>query len=193
MKSLDFLKEGIAEDAHEMHLDHEVQMARQELYHAAEDAIALHKLLRHVSEQQGLEGWVSAKITLAADYLNTVREHLEYQLMSGGPAEGVTSVVGDSMPIAEGHADQPKKIFKKNGKPVGEVGIDGESSPGVGQWYMKCYSYGIDNSGYDSYEEAVAELKHCLKQGVAEGTGKNVVKSVKVGNFRHDLVDTGMG
>ena len=31
------------------------------------------------------------------------------------------------------------------------------------------------------------------KEGVAEGLGKNVVKSVKVGNFRHDLVDTGMG
>ena len=31
------------------------------------------------------------------------------------------------------------------------------------------------------------------KQGVAEGSGKNVVKSVKVGNFRHDLVNTGMG
>ena len=30
-------------------------------------------------------------------------------------------------------------------------------------------------------------------EGVAEGSGKNVVKSVKVGNFRHDLVDTGMG
>ena len=31
------------------------------------------------------------------------------------------------------------------------------------------------------------------EQGVAEGSEKNVVKSVKVGNFRHDLVDTGMG
>ena len=31
------------------------------------------------------------------------------------------------------------------------------------------------------------------KQSVAEGSGKNVVKSIKVGNFRHDLVDTGMG
>ena len=70
--------------------------------------------------------------------------------------------------VAEGHADQQRKIFKKNGQPVGEVGIDRESSPGVGQWYMKCYAYDIDNSGYDSYEEAVAELKHCLKQGVTE-------------------------
>uniref|UniRef100_UPI00336513E3 hypothetical protein n=1 Tax=Haliscomenobacter sp. TaxID=2717303 RepID=UPI00336513E3 len=30
-------------------------------------------------------------------------------------------------------------------------------------------------------------------EGVAEGSGLNVVKSIKVGNFRHDLVDTGMG
>ena len=70
--------------------------------------------------------------------------------------------------VAEGHADQQRKIFKKNGKPVGEVGIDRESSPGAGQWYMKCYARNIDLAGYDSYEEAVEELKHCLKQGVAE-------------------------
>jgi hypothetical protein len=66
-------------------------------------------------------------------------------------------------------ADQVTKVFKKNGKPVGEVGIDPEASPGNGNWYMKCYANNIDNSGYDSYEEAVAELKHCLKQSVTEG------------------------
>ena len=36
-------------------------------------------------------------------------------------------------------------------------------------------------------------FKRPAEQGVAEGSGKNVVKSIKVGNFRHDLVDTGMG
>ena len=71
--------------------------------------------------------------------------------------------------VAEGHADQQRKIFKKNGEPVGEVGIDRESSPGVGQWYMKHYASGKDLVGYDSYEEAVEELKHCMKQGMAEG------------------------
>ena len=71
--------------------------------------------------------------------------------------------------MAEASGDQVKKVFKKNGEPVGEVGIDPEASPGNGQWYMKCYAYNIDNSGYDSYEEAVEELKYCLKQGVAEG------------------------
>jgi ribosome-binding ATPase YchF (GTP1/OBG family) len=33
---------------------------------------------------------------------------------------------------------------------------------------MKHYASGKDLVGYDSYEEAVAELKHCVKQGVAE-------------------------
>ena len=108
MKSNDFLSEDIASDAHEMHLDHEVQMARKDCYAAADDAIALHKLLRNVSEQQGLEGWVAAKITLASDYLNTVREHLEYQLMS--------QVQPDSMefPVAEGA--MPQSVIKSKQK-----------------------------------------------------------------------------
>jgi len=87
MKSLDFLKEDIVTDAQDMQLDHEVQMARKDCYTAADNAIALHKLLRNISEQQGLEGWVAAKITLASDYLNTVREYLEYQLMTGSPMQ----------------------------------------------------------------------------------------------------------
>ena len=70
--------------------------------------------------------------------------------------------------VAEGHADQQHKVFKKNGKPVGEVGIDPEASPGNGNWYVKHYASGYDVVGFDSYEEAVAELKHCMEQGVAE-------------------------
>ena len=70
--------------------------------------------------------------------------------------------------VAEGHADQQRKIFKKNGEPVGEVGIDRESSPGVGQYYIKHYASGTDLSGYDSREEAVEELRHLVNQGVAE-------------------------
>lgn len=109
MKSTDFLSEDIASDAHEMHLDHEVQMARKDCYTAADDAIALHKLLRNVSEQQGLEGWVAAKITLASDYLKTVREHLEYQLMSQVPAETM------ELPLAEGLADEFMAMAKAKG------------------------------------------------------------------------------
>lgn len=82
MKSNQFLSEDLVTDAQEAQQDHEVQMARKDCFHAAEDAVALHRLLRNVSEAEGLEGWVSSKITLARDYLNKVREHLEYKLIS---------------------------------------------------------------------------------------------------------------
>jgi hypothetical protein len=97
------------------------------------------------------------------------------------PAEDLTEGV------AEGHADQERKIFKKNGKPVGEVGIDRESSPGNGQWYMTCYGV-VSYGGYDSYEEAVAELKHCLKQGVAEGNRKSEPPEADYGADYQDMV-----
>ena len=168
MNSKDFLKEGFVEDAHMMHQDHEVQMAREELYHAAEDAIALHRLLRNVSEQQGLEGWVSSKITLAADYLKTVREYLEYELMSQNSSNKVT-VVGNVLPIAEDSQDKTVKIVKRRGKPIGEIGIDPEASPGNGPYYVKLYDGSVDLSGYDTAEEALAELKYLVKQSVAEG------------------------
>jgi hypothetical protein len=81
MKSKDFvvIKENIVDAAQHMQKDHEVQMARAQLYSAAEAAIDIHRMLRSVSEQEGLEGWVSAKITLAQDYLNTIREYLKYE------------------------------------------------------------------------------------------------------------------
>ena len=82
MKTSDFIKESIGEDADAMHKDHEVQMARADCYNAAKNAIELHKMLSGISEMQGLEGWVSEKITLANDYLKTVREYLEYEAMS---------------------------------------------------------------------------------------------------------------
>jgi hypothetical protein len=104
MNSKQFLKEGFIEDAHEAHMDHEVQMARVDCYYAAEHAIVLHKLLRNISEEQGLEGWVASKITLANDYLKSVREHLEYQMMNTDADEE------DFLPLAEGLTSVKKKL-----------------------------------------------------------------------------------
>jgi hypothetical protein len=88
MKTTDFINEGyIADDADTMHKDHEVQMARQDCYNAAKSAIELHSLLKNISEMTGLEGWVSEKITLAADYLKTVKEHLEYEQLTRNAAD----------------------------------------------------------------------------------------------------------
>jgi hypothetical protein len=75
------ITEGLGEDAARAEQDHEVQMARADCFYAAKDAIELHRILSGISEAEGIEGWVAGKITLAADYLRAVKEHLEYKSM----------------------------------------------------------------------------------------------------------------
>ena len=141
--SNDFLKEDIVDDAHTMHMDHEVQMAREELYHAAENAIALHRLLRHISEEQGLEGWISSKITLANDYLKTVRDHLEYDLMS---MPDQPTPMPTEIKIGEGSE------IKKNEKAVAEVsdisGLNEEIAD-----VNSAVQYVIDRGGVIRYDD----------------------------------------
>jgi hypothetical protein len=93
------ITEGIGEDAQRMETDHEVQMARGELYRAAQYSIQLHQMLKNISEEQGLEGWVQAKITKASDYLASVKHHLEYKMLDANSQAG--------MPDAE-VVDQPQ-------------------------------------------------------------------------------------
>jgi len=47
-------------------------------------------------------------------------------------------------------------------KDVGEVGIDTEASPGNGKFYAKLYDGSFDECGFDSFEEALAELEFCI-------------------------------
>ena len=74
--------------------DHEVEMARSDLYQAAKNAQKVYELIQHLSEEEGLEGWVQEKIIKANDYLNTIREYLEHktymqeELMGGVIAGG---------------------------------------------------------------------------------------------------------
>jgi hypothetical protein len=85
MKPTEFIVETsqIAQEADDMHADHEVQMARSDCYSAAKYAIELHRMLKEISEQQGLDGWVSEKITLANDYLRSVHEYLGHEMAHG--------------------------------------------------------------------------------------------------------------
>ena len=83
MKPTDFITENhnIVQAVVEMHDDHEIQMAREQCYTAASNAIELHRMLKHITERQGLEGWVQEKITLANDYLRQVKEWMEYEMV----------------------------------------------------------------------------------------------------------------
>ena len=84
------MKEGLADLAGRAEADHEVQMARADLYKIAKYAIKLHDMLKGVDESQGLEGWQQAKITKAADYMGSVFHNLDYEMKFGeGMNEGV--------------------------------------------------------------------------------------------------------
>ena len=79
MKEKDLKETGLADMAYKVDKDHEVQMARADLYKIAKYGIKLHEMLAGISEEQGLDGWVQAKITKAADYLGSVYHHLDYE------------------------------------------------------------------------------------------------------------------
>ena len=72
-------EKGLADLAYRVEADHEVQMARAEIYKVAKYAIKLQEVLKGVSEQVGLEGWVQSKITKAADYMASVYHHMDYE------------------------------------------------------------------------------------------------------------------
>ena len=67
-------KKGIKESD-----DHEASMAKGQLYNACKNAMALYKM---IEDGDNLEGWVAAKITKAADYLNAVHDHLAHEEIS---------------------------------------------------------------------------------------------------------------
>lgn len=82
------VNEGLGELADMAERDHEVQMARADLYKIAKYAIKLHDILKNITEEQGLEGWVQAKITKSSDYISAVYHNLDYdqKFGDGGPA-----------------------------------------------------------------------------------------------------------
>ena len=80
MREKDLKENGLADMAFKVESDHEVQMARAELYKVAKYAIKMHEMLKGVEEREGLEGWVQSKITKAADYLGSVYHHMDYEM-----------------------------------------------------------------------------------------------------------------
>ena len=55
--------------------NHEAKMARADLFKCAQYSFKLFKMIR---EDQELEGWVQAKITKAADYIDAVYKNHVY-------------------------------------------------------------------------------------------------------------------
>lgn len=136
--------------------------------------VATH-LNRELSTRDNFPEWVSEKIGAVKSNIVNVMDYLISQkemqddpdaigeIMGGVIAGGIAgeSRVGNRM--SDIQIGSPKIVHYK-GKAVGEVGLDHEPSPGQGPYYFKHYLSGKDFSGYDSKQEALADLKHLVQQ-----------------------------
>lgn len=91
--------------------------------------------------------------------------------MFGGddPAASLKIREQDRPDVMRHAGDKTIRVVKKGGKPIGEIGTDAEASPGNGPYYVKLYDGSYDAVGFDTAEEALAELKYAVKQ-MAEGS-----------------------
>jgi hypothetical protein len=137
------LDEGHMSDmAHEAEKDHEVQMARSDLYKAAKYAVSIHKMMKDVSEMQGIDGWVASKITKASDYLGSVKHYMEGQAMqdvelavvpvAGDMTDAMTlpegfAVGANVAPAEEGPDQAPGKVIAVDGDKVTVKFMDGST------------------------------------------------------------------
>ena len=160
MKPQEFLKENefIGDDAHNMHQSHQHHMLREECYHSAANAIKLHKLLGELPDGHDLDAWAAEKISIANDYLKTVTEWLEYDVIGGtneammaGGMEAFSmesaerqyaELLGEDQGVAEGFLNEASsdEAWELVGQPVPEI-----------QQFVKQMGYGND-------EQSVAKI-----------------------------------
>lgn len=89
--------------------------------------------------------------------------------------------------------DTTVKVVKRRGVPIGEIGIDAEASEGNGSYYVKLYDGSYDAVGFDTAEEALAELKYAISEGLAEvlGTSPDRLMARTGMNLPHKFPRTG--
>lgn len=132
MESKETVKEDLADEAMIVEKDHEVQMARSELYKAAKYAVAIHKMMKDISEMQGIDGWVASKITKAADYLGSVKHYMEGEAMqdvelavvpvAGDMTDAMTVPEESVEEVHEAHDDDHAKLHKAIKKKLKDEG-----------------------------------------------------------------------
>ena len=172
------IREGLADLAGRAEADHEVQMARADLYKIAKYAIKLHDMLKDVSEERGMEGWQQAKITKAADYIGSVYHNLDYDLKFGDQNDEIGP--DKEMQMGEGVEMCPDACC---GKPVTECkcGPDCEHCDCHEQNKMR------EAKPVDAYKQAIAEkLKKKLKASVTPPSAPADIKAdnIKPSNIK---------
>jgi|MDTA01.2.fsa_nt_gb hypothetical protein len=106
----EFDKDKIDEPSHD---DHEVGMAQSQMFRAMGYAKDIYSMLERVSEKEGIEGWVAAKLTKASDYLGMVKHYIEHEVARADMAG--EDVNEEAPPGREKQVKALKKEFGKSG------------------------------------------------------------------------------
>ena len=159
------LNEGhLGQMADRVELDHEVQMARADLYKLAKYSIKLHDMLKNVSELNGIDGWQASKITKAADYIGSVYHSMDAET---GDAEAEMDALADVIMPAEHDHKVCADCGDKMHEPTTDCMHDCHDEQGV-NW--------VDEKDLDvilDMDEAVndlARLGGITKEGTTQGT-----------------------
>jgi len=68
-------------------------------------------MLKDVSEMEGIDGWIAAKITKAADYLGSVKHYMEGEAMKNAElALAVTNAPAEPQPL---QMDMPEESVEQ--------------------------------------------------------------------------------
>ena len=105
------MNENLGDMAHSVELDHEVQLARSELYKLAKYAIKLHNMLKDADPEQGLESWVQADITKSAESISKVFHSLEYEMKVSSNTQDLGSTTS---PAANSDSSLPFESTVRN-------------------------------------------------------------------------------
>ena len=179
MKEKQLLEKGLADLAYKVEADHEVQMARAEIYKVAKYAIKLHEMLKGVSEEEGLEGWVQSKITKAADYMASVYHHMDYE----NAFEAVKEAKKDEADVDESgimYKAGVKKYGKDGMKKIQSAAGKGASAEEIGA--IKDKHNKKKKESVDPYKESLAAKLEEKKK--SKGLYYNVNKRKKAGTSR---------
>ena len=155
------VKEGLGDLAAMAERDHEVQMARADLYKLAKYAIKLHDMLKSVSEAEGIEGWKQAKITTAADDISSVYHAMDYD-MKFAESKSAKNVLERTKTVTEENyteslSERVQKSLKKNSE-------------------MTCNECGNVKATEDKFDEAQQRLDPKCWKGKKIGSPKTKMK-----------------
>ena len=145
--------------------DHEVQMARADLFKIAKYAIKLHDMMKNISEAEGIEGWKQSKITKAADYIGSVYHSLDYEM----------SPMADEAPAEAEQMDQMAFDLATEDK-TDEDKVLPKSKPDIGMTGDETDNPANDPNFQSALDQSDADTDNQLK---AQGIGiKKTVKPI---------------